>query len=350
MSTPKQSSREQTRLVSAEERAESGLTSTIQEEEVTTNIEEKLPLRQNSQASSSIQISSTHEDKGTKIINIGEYEISFPEEKLPLLGVMAFAILLHVSIFIEDSIYSSKYRYGIFLSMFAFFGALVSTALPTKRTTAINYCIFISTLAGACMSTNEALSTLKAGPFVQPGNGYFSVCGLAICSGIAADPPGSLKRANFNSLLNLGAAALVVVLSLLPHIVQGSDFDVEVYICLSVAGVTIIIASLMCVLKLCTWKSNQGNGGGQAVLSTIMACLWLGKWRLYFLCDEHTFCSNSKVTILHTNTGSACVVTFRGPFKNVGNGYFASWFAAVMSVKVATLEWRTRMLKNKSEI
>ncbi len=42
------------------------------------------------------------------------------------------------------------------------------------------------------------------------------------------------------------------------------------------------------------------------------------------------------------DAGSACVVTFRGPFRNVGNGYFASWFTVVMSVKVAVLEWRTR--------
>ncbi len=127
------------------------------------------------------------------------------------------------------------------------------------------------------MSTNEALSTLEAGPFEKPGNGYFSVWGLAICSGIAADPPGSLKRANFNSLLNLGAASLVVVLSLLPYVVHGSDNAVEVFICLSVAGLSIMTSSMFCLLKLCTWRSNHGNGGGQAVISTIIAILWIGK-------------------------------------------------------------------------
>jgi len=91
-----------------------------------------------------------------------------PEEKLPLLGVMGCAIILHVSIFIDDSIYISKYRYGIILSVVAFFGALVSLAIPTKKTIALNYCIFALTFAGAC------ISTIAPGPFSQPGNGYFA--------------------------------------------------------------------------------------------------------------------------------------------------------------------------------
>lgn len=105
---------------------------------------------------------------GKRRITIGEYEISLPEEKIPLLGVMACSILLHLSIFIDDEIYVSKYRYGIILSAIAFFGAMVSVVVPSKQAIPLNYFIYVLTYAGACITTHET------GPFHEPGNGYFA--------------------------------------------------------------------------------------------------------------------------------------------------------------------------------
>ena len=143
-----------------------------------------------------------------------------------------------------------------------------------------------------------------------------NIRGLAICSGIAADPPGSLKRALFNSTLNLGAAALVVMISLLPNLIEGvPEYQTEVYIATACASLTMIVVGLFLTLKLCTWNTSKNACGESLVLSCI-ACAW--------------------VVI-------ACLVTFRGPFLETGNGYFASWFAVAMSVKAAGLEWRNRV-------
>ena len=146
--------------------------------------------------------------------------------------------------------------------------------------------------------------------------------GLAICSGIAADPPGSLKRALFNSTLNLGAAALVVIISLLPSLIEGvPENEIEVYIATACASLTIVVVGLFLTLKLCTWNTTKNACGESLILSGI-ACAW--------------------VVI-------ACLVSFRGPFLETGNGYFASWFAVIMSVKAAGLEWRNRVKQDNAD-
>ena len=148
--------------------------------------------------------------------------------------------------------------------------------------------------------------------------------GLVISSAIAADPPGSLKRAMFNSTLNLGAAALVVILALIPDLIaliEGTPtYEVEVYLAGCGAGVTLAIVGLFLTLKVCTWNTPR-NACGESIILSFLAGLW--------------------VVI-------ACTVSFRGPFTVTGNGYFASWFAVVMSVKAAGLEWRNRVKQDKA--
>jgi hypothetical protein len=107
-----------------------------------------------------------HDDK-TKV-TIGDYEFVIPKDKFPLLKVMACAIVLLVSIFIDESIFSSKYRYGIILAVVAVLGAIISIVIPTKKAMHLNYFISVVTYAGAC------LNTIDPGPFTQPGNGYFA--------------------------------------------------------------------------------------------------------------------------------------------------------------------------------
>jgi len=133
----------------------------------------------------------------------------------------------------------------------------------------------------------------------------------------------------FNSTLNLGAAALVVILALIPNLtdmIEGTpegtpEYEMEVYLAGCGAGVTMTIVGLFLTLKVCTWNTPR-NACGESIILSFLAGLW--------------------VVI-------ACTVSFRGPFVVTGNGYFASWFAVVMSVKAAGLEWRNRVKQDKAD-
>ena len=173
----KNETNEHAAILSSEEKSEMGLNlplenqgfeeQEVHEEGRSREDEEQHMIEKNDATISLVSIGSSDDDN-KKRINIGEYEITLPQEKVPLLGVMACAMLLHVTIFIDEDIYSTNYRYGIILSNVAFFAALVSLVIPTKKTIGLNYIIYLLTYTGAC------LSTMESGPFSKTGNGYFA--------------------------------------------------------------------------------------------------------------------------------------------------------------------------------
>jgi hypothetical protein len=137
--------------------------------------------------------------------------------------------------------------------------------------------------------------------------------GLVIYSASAANPPGSLKRAIFHTTLNLGASALVVLLSLLPIVTDRiAENEWEIYLAIAASGLTILVVGIFLSLKLYNWNASM-NVYGESIVLSISAVMWLG---------------------------IACIVSYRGPFKLTGNGYFASWFACFKSVQAAWLEWK----------
>lgn len=101
-----------------------------------------------------------------KHITIGEYDISVPEEKVPLIGVLISAIVLFCALFV-DNIITTKYRYTIILCVVAFIAAILSIFIPRNKAVTLNYFLFLVTWVGAC------LLTFGDGPYVEPSNGYF---------------------------------------------------------------------------------------------------------------------------------------------------------------------------------
>jgi hypothetical protein len=128
---------------------------------------------------------------GPKHFTIGEYNVTVPHHKVPLLGVMASALVLLIAILLRNVIFDEQReygQYGVSLAAIALITAFVSLVMPSSCTFAIfliNYFLFIWSFIGAC------IMTFDNGPFVYTGNGYFASWGCAIFSALAVGFPKS---------------------------------------------------------------------------------------------------------------------------------------------------------------
>jgi hypothetical protein len=253
-----------------------------------------------------------------KHVLIGEYDISIPQEKVPLIGVLVSAIILFCAIFV-DNIISNKYRYTIILCVVAFIAAILSIFIPKQRAVTLNYFLFLITWVGAC------LLTFGDGPYVQPSNGYFGAWFLAIFSAAAADPPGDLSRRIFDAKVHLASSSIVVLASLVESLdtmnSRNADdkYETEISVGLAVTVLALVVMLYFALSKACCPSSSTcfTVEKSQAVVYILIALLW---------CVATT------------------LVTFRGPFNTVasGNGYFASWFSCVLAVRLAWIAWQIR--------
>jgi hypothetical protein len=253
-----------------------------------------------------------------KHVVIGEYDISIPEEKVPLVGVLVSAIVLFCAIFV-DNIISNKYRYAIILCVVAFIAAILSIFIPKQRAVTLNYFLFLITWVGAC------LLTFGDGPYVEPSNGYFGAWFLAIFSGAATDPPGDLSRRIFDAKVHLASSSIVVLTSLVESLDTMSSrnedekYETEISIGLVVTVLALLTMLYFALCKACCpffFKCFTGEKL-QAYVYILIALLW---------------CI------------ATALVTFRGPFNTVasGNGYFASWFSSILGVRLAWIAWQIR--------
>lgn len=234
---------------------------------------------------------------------IGAYDVMVPNQKVPLLGVMASALILLIAIFLKGVLDDNRSygEYGLIVAFVTLVVSFVSLFMPTGCTWAIllmNSFLFVWTFVGACFLTFES------GPFTYTGNGYFAAWGCAIFSGCALG-----FRENY---LDLGAASLVVLVMLVFEIKDDPDtYMAEIIYAMIVACITI------CIIAFLTIKSMRTSRGSkcEAQILIILALLWVA---------------------------CAAVVSFSGPFTETGNGYFGAWIAAVLSVKGASTAWRHR--------
>jgi len=140
------------------------------------------------------------------------------------------------------------------------------------------------------------------GPYQFTSNGYFALWGgLVFAVGAMGDGvTGHSKMSSFSGLL----ICAIVLLSALPRYIGGNGGNSgEALFALIVAIVTVLLFLVF------TYAWQPSSHTVQTVIFGILALLW--------------------VVV-------PFVVTFRGPFKTTGNGYFASWIGALCAVVLAT--------------
>ena len=115
-----------------------------------------------------------------------------------------------------------------------------------------------------------------------------------------------------NALLYLGAASIVFVIALSAEFQGGVERDVgEAAYAFVVACLTILIVCVYTIAKYCVVTSR---GRTEVPVLVFLAINWVV---------------------------AASAVTFGGPFFDTGNGYFAAWASAILSVHAAA-DARTR--------
>lgn len=266
------------------------------------------------------------DDKGTRRkFRVGDYEISISNSKAPYAGLIASGLLLIASLLFKDDVFKTKMAtYGYILSSVAILGGIILLILPTSTTAMesrhscimyFQYFLFVWCFIGAC------IMTFKPGPFIQTGNGYFASWGMVVFIAAAANPPGDSTLThrildNINSAMDLGAASVLFIVALAVEFHDGLvDYKGEAIYAICVAVVSVFLVLLLAVLKYISKLNVATTTTGEALLWSLVALAWIV---------------------------AAILVTFRGPFDVMGNGYFSSWIGASLAFHTATTSWKAR--------
>lgn len=256
------------------------------------------------------QIDAEVQEPQQRAFKVGKKIVSVDEDKLPHLGVIAASIILIVAVTNGEEITNVMRNYGIALASIAMIISFLSVvpqtaAMLEKFSVYINYFLFVWCFIGACVLT------FGDGPFDMTGNGYFASWALATFSSLAMginSLSGDIKEATagMTSMLGMGACSIVVLIALI------SDFKNYEFIVKGemIFGLITCITTILVVASF-TYFRTMGNATLKKMEFPTLAVFAL-MWIL-----------------------SACFNTFRGPFEETSNGYFASWGGAILAVKAA---------------
>jgi len=231
-------------------------------------------------------------------------------------GLVVSAIVLLISLTSDLYLEVNKmYKYGISVASIAMIlGTLgwfltVHTTVNDSFVRNNNAFLFVWCFLGACFMTfgNDA-------PFQVTGNGYFGAWGLAVFATMALgiDVATLKETATHNGVnaptLGMFASSVVLLVAISTHGIHKNEPDfAELVYALVVSLLTIVV----CAVKfLLSGNDNGSDNSGQAdstgfVLLMVFSILWVT---------------------------AACLVTFRGPFIDTGNGYFGAWGGALTSI------------------
>lgn len=242
-------------------------------------------------------------------LRVGGYDLSIDNEKVPLLGVAASAIVLLIAVGIgsvEKKIKNYGFSLGAVALIIGVLGLVPNHDATDKYSLYLNYFLFLWCFIGACVMT------FGGGPFTVTGNGYFASWALAVFSTMSmgitkSKMPENYRRAyaETNVILGLGACAVVTMIACIPQMQGYYYYKGETLFALIISILTILVVANFVYAKM---KENLQIQQFEVPTLIVFAILWIL---------------------------AACMTTFRGPFLTTGNGYFAVWAGAVLAVKAA---------------
>jgi hypothetical protein len=236
-------------------------------------------------------------------------EATLDSSKFPLFVVMIASVVLLIATGVEYgwnfANQSSFANYaisissiGIILSFFEFFLTFydLTSDIYSKFVKPMDVVLFLYSFVGACFLTFHE-------PFTETSNGYFAAWamayGSALAIGMDADAFKSKVKA-LGAVVGLLASSVIVIIASIDP-VKNDFWRGEALYALVLSCVT--AAFILFVLAL-DKRGTSLPGGIYSLVMTTLAVAWIVE---------------------------ACFVTFRGPFKLTGNGYFASWAGAATS-------------------
>jgi hypothetical protein len=260
------------------------------------------------------------EDGGMQT-QVGPIKLQISALRLPLVGLIMSSAVLISAIFSYGGGWSKPPSWRIYSIVYPCVTAAIAVLALImtckegyfeKKGMFLGLFLFIWNFIGASLLTFYD-------PFTTTGNGYFASWGLVFFSigvlGLGGDTFESPIHA-LGACLGLIASSLIIIIAICaptPSLVQdGANAHGGAVYALTVSCVTLLIFTLYILLRL--ESSRQGKTGAvsnllNAIVFGTVAVFWIV---LPFLC------------------------TFRGPFIETGNGYFASWAGMACACKAAT--------------
>lgn len=252
-------------------------------------------------------------DQGIKIVP-DLPQVSLDSNQFPQVVQLFSAIILFIA---TGAVYrwnfKNSYRgYALSISIIAMAVSLMNLVLlklnKVNYLQYSNYLLFGYSFIGACFLTFDS-------PFTATSNGYFaawvSVYGSVLSLGMKREGLGSTIK-GLGSIIGLLASSIVVIIATIKPINDGNKSIVGGF-----RSEAIYALVLCCVTTLFTvvimLMDKRGDTLNATMYFVILAALAVG-WLV-----------------------EACLVTFRGPFMDTGNGYFASWAGSFISAMAACI-------------
>lgn len=251
------------------------------------------------------------EKPGATTIGVAGYNVDVDNRALPYVSLVAAAIILLIALLVPEFQVPNE-AYGIsvcaismILGLFGIYMTLMNHGLYenplgtfpmvgdlTWGTGMANF-LFLWNFVGASILTFD-------GPFTVTSNGYFASWGLVLFSLMALGVTTEAVRSQASTLGKYNG---------------------------------LLVAT---IIQLCAIIPEMGSGNGRATYSlvlcilTIMAVLAFGAYPIIDPFKLPIFALFSILWLV-----MACLVTFKGPFVETGNGYFSAWMGCVLAVMIA---------------